>query len=182
MFSLKNQINEKLESIDKIIPQSINLYDVASVNLTRIEIDKISIEALDNYFRNSISAIFNLNGEISGQAVCQLDSRFVFEAQQEELGLKELFIEASNVVIGHIISYADDMFSLMSHLSSPLVLNDQVNSNHSDKVKKLRVLSLLNKSLSDNQFYQLDYELLLNDEVIPFHIFLMIKVKEPHED
>ncbi len=162
-------------NLKKIIPINLKLYDSVTLELKNIEIDKISADALEDYFRKSHCVLYTINGEIHGQALALSDSRYFLEIENNELGLNDIFLESSNIIIEEILKRANDGFDLVSYLSAPMPIN---NNRQDEQIKRMRILSFLNKSLARREFYQLDYFFTYEDFSFPIRLFFMININE----
>ncbi len=181
MFSLKKS-NYSSSNSEGILKREINLYDMATCKLRKISEQKPTAQDLEKSLRTSFSVIFNLSGEIAGQAVGIIreeDIERLSNSSEVEINeFKELTIEGFNIILGQFLGYAEDKLEIISHLSAPLVFNERSSCGHQDNMKKIRMISVLENSLKANSYFEFQYEMKLNEIMIPFKIVLMSKISD----
>lgn len=181
MFSLKKK-KDSLLSLEDIFPREVNIYGLAHCELSDISDTRIENQEFDNRFKNSFSVIFNFSGEITGQAIIEVSSEDLAKLNvtdhQEESNLRDMIIEASNIVLGKFIGFLENKMDVIGTISAPMVFNEPANSNHQESMKKLRMGAALLGTLGSSEFYEITYNFIYDENAFPMKICLITRITD----
>ncbi|MBF0299093.1 MAG: hypothetical protein HQK51_10260 [Oligoflexia bacterium] len=166
--------------LSEIFPNNLVLFDdieVTSIDDNSSEQNFKKLEFIKDEVKNNLSALFTLKGDLKGYAVAILnDQSVVFDNKiffNDDEGMVNLFIESVNIIIGNLLTIADEKLKLNSQFLSPLIFSPTTNSYF---IKQSKLLSILEqKHFQECNILSRNYQLKFKDSSCVFTVILLIQ-------
>jgi hypothetical protein len=100
-------------------PEHFELFNLAKIQ--SIHLERLSLKSMKKKFLNDLFCVFGTQGEVNGYVYAFIETNQEYDSDLLKEYHQSLFIEASNIIIGRMLTELDNRSGLLSHLHSPLV-------------------------------------------------------------
>ncbi len=153
-----------MEGIQNSICVEVNIYNQAHLELERPLVRATRIHKKTN---NEVGVTFNIEGELSGKAICLVDLYNKKIGTNDVERLHSLFSESMNILLGKLLTNLEEETELMSVITSPKQIS--------------RTETFINNAAESDLKMSLGYKLITNLESYNCRIYIVaneVKGKE----
>ena len=148
-----------MEGIQSSICPEVNIYNQAHLELERPLVRASRIHKKTN---NEIGVTFNIEGELSGKAICLVDLYDKEISSDDVSRLHSLFSESMNILLGKLLTNFEEETELMSVITSPKHISRSETFSNTGANSDLK-MSLGYKLITNQESYNCRIYILANE-------------------